>query len=136
MEETKEMEKFIKAYNNFMLAKKIEEVLEFPLVFLSIVTAFVLFFRLQEGINLLTFFMAIFIIISPLFLNEMFDWKYAVFIPKNFERFLIFVEFLEEEELEGMELGKEEAAKFAEWKEKKDIILVKRKGENNIWKKK
>ena len=68
--------------------------------------------------------MAIFIIISPLFLNEMFDWKYAVFIPKNFERFLIFVEFLEEEELEGMELGKEEAAKFAEWKEKKDIILV------------
>lgn len=119
MEETKEMEKFIKAYNNFMLAKKIEEVLEFPLVFLSIVTAFVLFFRLQEGINLLTFFMAIFIIISPLFLNEMFDWKYAVFIPKNFERFLIFVEFLEEEELEGMELGKEEAAKFAEWKEKK-----------------
>jgi hypothetical protein len=124
MEETKEMEKFIKAYNNFMLAKKIEEVLEFPLVFLSIVTAFVLFFRLQEGINLLTFFMAIFIIISPLFLNEMFDWKYAVFIPKNFERFLIFVEFLEEEELEGMELGKEEAAKFAEWKEKKDIILV------------
>ena len=136
MEETKEMEKFIKAYNNFMLAKKIEEVLEFLLVFLSIVTAFVLFFRLQEGINLLTFFMAIFIIISPLFLNEMFDWKYAVFIPKNFERFLIFVEFLEEEELEGMELGKEEAAKFAEWKEKKDIILVKRKGENNIWKKK
>lgn len=124
MEETKEMEKFIKAYNNFMLAKKIEEVLEFPLVFLSIVTAFVLFFRLQEGINLLTFFMAIFIIISPLFLNEMFDWKYAVFIPKNFERFLIFVEFLEEEELEGMELGVEEAAKFAEWKEKKDIILV------------
>lgn len=119
MEETKEMEKFIKAYNNFMLAKKIEEVLEFPLVFLSIVTAFVLFFRLQEGINLLTFFMAIFIIISPLFLNEMFDWKYAVFIPKNFERFLIFVEFLEEEELEGMELGKEEAEKFAEWKEKK-----------------
>lgn len=124
MEETKEMEKFIKAYNNFMLSKKIEEVLEFPLVFLSIVTAFVLFFRLQEGINLLTFFMAIFIIISPLFLNEMFNWKYAVFIPKNFERFLIFVEFLEEEELEGMELGKEEAAKFAEWKEKKDIILV------------
>ena len=124
MEETKEMEKFIKAYNNFILAKKIEEVLEFPLVFLSIVTAFVLFFRLQEGINLLTFFMAIFIIISPLFLNEMFDWKYAVFIPKNFERFLIFVEFLEEEELEEMELGKEEAAKFAEWKEKKDIILV------------
>ena len=46
MEETKEMEKFIKAYNNFMLAKKIEEVLEFPMVFLSVVTAFVLFFRL------------------------------------------------------------------------------------------
>ena len=80
--------------------------------------------------------MSIFIIISPLFLNEMFDWKYAVFLPENFEKLLVFVEFLSEEELEEMELGVEEAARFAEWKEKKDIILVKRKGGNNIWKKK
>ncbi len=123
MEETKEMEKFIKAYNNFMLAKKIEEVLEFPLVFLSVVTVFVLFFRLQEGINLLTFFIAIFVFISPLFLNELIDCKYAVFLPENFEKFLVFGEFLEEEELEGMELCKEEAAKFAEWKEKKGYYL-------------
>ena len=97
------------------MQKKIEEVLEFPLVFLSVVTVFVLFFRLQEGINQLTFFIAIFVFISPLFLNELIDCKYAVF--------LVFGEFLEEEELEGMELCKEEAAKFAEWKEKKGYYL-------------
>ena len=49
----------------------------------------------------------------------MFDWKYAVFLPENFEKLLVFVEFLSEEELEEMELGVEEAARFAEWKEKK-----------------
>lgn len=124
MEETKEMKKFIKTYNNFMLAKKIEEVLEFPILFFSVITAIILFFRLQGTINLITFFIAIFVFISPLFLNELIDCKYAVFLPENFEKFLVFGEFLEEEELEGMELGEEEAARFTEWKEKKDIILV------------
>lgn len=119
MEETKEMEKFIKAYNNFMLAKKIEEVLEFPLVFLSVVTVFVLFFRLQEGINLLTFFIAIFVFISPLFLNELIDCKYAVFLPENFEKFLVFGEFLEEEELEWLFIKKEERMKLLELQKKK-----------------
>lgn len=124
MEETKEMEKFIKAYNNFMLAKKIED-LEFPLVFLSVVTVFVLFFRLQEGINLLTFFIAIFLFISPLFLNELIDCKYAVFLPENFEKFLVFREFLEEEELEGMKLSVEEVARFAEWQKKRILFQLK-----------
>ena len=123
-EETKIMERFIKVYNNYMLSKKIEEILEFPILFFFAITAIILFFRLQGTINLITFFIAIFVFISPLFLNELIDCKYAVFLPENFEKFLVFGEFLSEEELEGMELCKEGAARFAEWKEKKDIILV------------
>lgn len=139
MEETKEMEKFIKAYNNFMLAKKIEEVLEFPLVFLSIVTAFVLFFRLQENFNLITFFITFFISIFPIFLDGLISWKYDVFLPENFERTqryirhkrkkfikndiraLEFRKFLEEEGLYGMELGNEELVRFIEWQKKNEM---------------
>lgn len=119
MEETKAMEKFIKTYNDYMLWKKIEVILEFPILFFSVITAIILFFRLQETINLITFFITIFVFISLLFLNRLIDSKFAVFLPENFEKLLVFVEFLSEEELEEMELGVEEAARFAEWKEKK-----------------
>lgn len=117
MEKTEEIEKFIKTYNNYILWKEIEKILEFPILFFSVITAIILFFRLQGTINLITFFVAIFI-----FLNELTDCKYAVFLPENFEKFLVFGEFLEEEELEGMELGVEEATRFAEWQKKRKLF--------------
>lgn len=122
MEETKATEKFIKTYNDYMLWKEIEVILEIPILSFSFITAIILFFRLQGTINLITFFITIFVFIFLLFLKSSIDSKFDVFLPENFEKFLVFVEFLSEEELEGMELGVEEATRFAEWQKKRKLF--------------
>ena len=55
-EEKNEAEKLVRKYNDFMLAKKIDEELKLPIVFTAIITTIILFLRLQENFNLITFF--------------------------------------------------------------------------------
>lgn len=138
-EEKNEAEKLVRKYNDFMLAKKIDEELKLPIVFTAIITTIILFLRLQENFNLITFFITFFISIFPIFLDGLISWKYDVFLPENFERTqryirhkrkkfiendiraLEFRKFLEEEGLYGMELGNEELVRFIEWQKKNEM---------------
>lgn len=109
------------------------------IVFTAIITTVILFFRLQENFNLITFFITFFISIFPIFLDGLISWKYDVFLPENFERTqryirhkrkkfiendiraLEFRKFLEEEGLYGMELGNEELVRFIERQKKNEM---------------
>lgn len=139
IEEKNETENLVRKYNDFMLAKKIDEELKLPIVFAAIITTVILFLRLQENFNLITFFITFFISIFPIFLDELISWKYDAFLPENFERTqryirhkrkkfiendiraLEFRKFLEEEGLYGMELGNEELVRFIEWQKKNEM---------------
>lgn len=134
-EETKEMERFIKTYNNFIL---LEPILREPLIFfiaIANITAVILATRTETVISWL--FLAIFFCVITMILYKLYkfwNWDYDILFlgkvgivrhyfemnKKYFSRKEMkknyLKEFLEQEELEGLPLDSEDIMKFLEWK--------------------
>lgn len=138
-EEIKEAEKLVKKYNNFIFLKGILEggiILSDPMVWIIFAPTIIMLILILRIHDKLIFFTP-FIFIFPYMIYLLLEFKYKAFFVKVSEqkrlkgkekevlteKLLNFQlkKFIEEEELEGMELGVEEAARFAEWKEKNII---------------
>lgn len=133
-EETKEMERLIKTYNNFVL---LEPILREPLMFfiaIANITAVILATRTETVISWL--FLAVFFCgITILYkLYKFWNWDYDILflgkvgiVRRYFEmnkkyfsrkemKKIYLKEFLENEGLEGLPLDSEDVMKFLEWK--------------------
>jgi len=138
-EEIKEAEKLVKKYNNFIFLKGILEggiILSDPMVWIIFAPTIIMLILILRIHGKLIFFTP-FIFIFPYMIYLLLEFKYKAFFVKVSEqkrlkgkekevlteKLLNFQlkKFIEEEELEGMELGVEEVARFAEWKEKNII---------------
>lgn len=133
-EETKEMERLIKTYNNFVL---LEPILREPLMFFIVVaniTAVILATRTETVISWL--FLAIFFCVITMILYKLYkfwNWDYDIlflgkveivrhyfemnkkFFSRKEMKKIYLKEFLEKEGLEGLPLDNEDIMKFLEW---------------------
>ena len=133
-EETKEMERLIKTYNNFVL---LEPILREPLMFFIVVaniTAVSLATRTETVISWL--FLAIFFCVITMILYKLYkfwNWDYDIlflgkveivrhyfemnkkFFSRKEMKKIYLKEFLEKEGLEGLPLDNEDIMKFLEW---------------------
>lgn len=133
-EETKEMERLIKTYNNFVL---LEPILREPLMFfiaVANITAVILATRTETVISWL--FLAIFFCVITMILYKLYkfwNWDYDIlflgkveivrhyfemnkkFFSRKEMKKIYLKEFLEKEGLEGLPLDNEDIMKFLEW---------------------
>jgi|GEM_PF-4109728 hypothetical protein len=147
-EEMKKAEKIVKKYNNFIFWSdifendKIRDMMLF-LVSINFLILFVMWSRENKeqkimGLLIISFFAAVslfwafFQVKNEIFLSgdSAGTYRYLLNKGKNNvreEEWEIFhlKKFTEEEGLEGMELGAEEVAKFAEWQKKRILFQLK-----------
>lgn len=133
-EETKEMERLIKAYNNFVL---LEPILREPLMFfiaVANITAVILATRTETVISWL--FLAIFFCVITMILYKLYkfwNWNYNIlflgkagivqhyfemnkkYFSKKDMKKIYLKEFIEKEGLEGLPLDSEDVMNFLEW---------------------
>lgn len=133
-EETKEMERLIKTYNNFVL---LEPILREPLMFfiaVANITAVILATRTETVISWL--FLAIFFCVITMILYKLYkfwNWNYNIlflgkagivqhyfemnkkYFSKKDMKKIYLKEFLEKEGLEGLFLDSEDVMNFLEW---------------------
>lgn len=133
-EETKEMERLIKTYNNFVL---LEPILREPLMFfiaVANITAVILATRTETVISWL--FLAIFFCVITMILYKLYkfwNWDYDIlflgkveivrhyfemnkkFFSRKEMKKIYLKEFIEKEGLEGLPLDSGDVMKFLEW---------------------
>lgn len=133
-EETKEMERLIKTYNNFVL---LEPILREPLMFfiaVANITAVILATRTETVISWL--FLAIFFCVITMILYKLYkfwNWNYNIlflgkagivqhyfemnkkYFSKKDMKKIYLKEFIEKEGLEGLPLDSEDVMNFLEW---------------------
>lgn len=133
-EKTKEMERLIKTYNNFVL---LEPILREPLMFfiaVANITAVILATRTETVISWL--FLAIFFCVITMILYKLYkfwNWNYNIlflgkagivqhyfemnkkYFSKKDMKKIYLKEFIEKEGLEGLPLDSEDVMNFLEW---------------------
>lgn len=133
-EETKEMERFIKTYNNFILLEPILRELLMFFIAVANITAVILATRTETVISWL--FLAIFFCVITMILYKLYkfwNWDYDIlflgkvgivrhyfemnkkFFSRKEMKKIYLKEFIEKEGLEGLPLDSEEVMKFLEW---------------------